>query len=228
MSTAAWLVVTAVISYFLGSFPTAYFVSRRLTGQDIRRHGSGNVGGMNTYELTRAKRSGRQAALGLGLVLIGDVGKGVLAIYITRWLAPADTGYLIPALTVASTLVILGHNYPVWFRFREGGIGFATMMGILLALAPTALGVWGTTMVTCIFTAHAITSRGERLQSFQEALQTVATQIPGRLAGLGIALIFVYLWHPNLLLPTLGPTVLILVKHAPRIRAAVTRRSPGK
>ena len=114
----AWLALIAALAYLIGSFPTAYVVTRRMLGKDIRVEGSGNVGSMNTYSLIKSERSGKQAALGLVITVLTDLGKGVLAIYVARWLVFA--GYNpTAALIIAGTFVILGHNYPFCFRFKK-------------------------------------------------------------------------------------------------------------
>ena len=220
IDSSIWLILIAVVSYLVGSFPSAYFVTKGMVGRDIRLEGSHNVGAMNAFSLIRSIRSTRQAAIGLTTIMLIDMGKGMLAICITRWL-----GFLgydpAPALIIGSTFIILGHNYPFYFRFKEGGIGFASFLGILLALHPYSLGVWGGTMLLCIFTADYISAGEFNPKSLSKAISIIGTQIPGRLIGLGIALIPVYFFDSRLLLPVLGPTVLVLIKHAGRIKALI-------
>ena len=109
-------------AYLLGSVPTAYIMVRLLTGHDIRRLGSRNVGALNTYQ-----QVGTWAAMP---VLIVDAGKGVLAVFVPAWLgAPHWTVFM------TTTLVVAGHNWPVFLSFR-GGKGAAAIFGISLALVP--------------------------------------------------------------------------------------------
>ena len=109
-------------AYLLGSVPTAYIMVRLVTGHDIRRLGSRNVGALNTYQ--------QVGTLGAMPVLIVDAGKGVLAVLIPIWLdAPPWTLYMTTALVVA------GHNWPVFLGFR-GGKGAAAIFGVSLALVP--------------------------------------------------------------------------------------------
>jgi acyl-phosphate glycerol 3-phosphate acyltransferase len=212
-----WLALIAAIAYLIGSFPTAYFVTKGMVGKDIRLEGSHNVGGMNAYSLIRSKRSEKRAALGLIVILLGDMGKGVLAIYLTRWLG--FLGYSPHlALITGSFFAILGHNYPFCFKFREGGIGFASFLGILLALNPFSLGVWGGTMLFCIFVAERILVKKWNLNSLHKVISVIGTQVPGRLIGMCIALVPIYFFDSQLLFPVLGPTILVYIKHAARIR----------
>ncbi len=224
----AWLALIAAIAYLIGSFPTAYFVTKGMVGKDIRLEGSHNVGGMNAYSLIRSKRSEKRAALGLIVILLGDIGKGVLAIYLTRWLSFLGYNPSLGLLT-GSFFAILGHNYPVCFKFREGGIGFASFLGILLALNPVSLGVWGGTMLFSIFLAEHILIGRWRPNSTHKIISVIGTQIPGRLIGLGVALLPIYFFDPRLLFPVLGPTILVYIKHADKIRTLIREaRKPQK
>ena len=109
-------------AYLLGSVPTAYIMVRLVTGHDIRRLGSRNVGALNTYQQVGTWRAMP--------VLIVDAGKGMLAVLVPIWLgAPHWT------VLVTTTLVVAGHNWPVFLGFR-GGKGAAAIFGVSLALVP--------------------------------------------------------------------------------------------
>jgi acyl-phosphate glycerol 3-phosphate acyltransferase len=219
-----WLALIAAISYLLGSLPTAYFVTKGMVGRDIRLEGSHKIGAMNAYSLIQGIRSPRQAALGLVTIMLVDLGKGVLAIYLTRWLLFLSYQPAL-ALIIGSFFTILGHNYPFCFRFKQGGTGFASFLGILLALNPYSLGVWGGTMLFCIFAAEHIIKGRWRPNSIRKIISVIGTQIPGRLIGLGISLVPIYFFDPGLLFPMLGPTILVYIKHADSIRALAGKSS---
>ena len=109
-------------AYLLGSIPSAYLLVHRLKGEDIRHLGTRNVGALNTYF-----QIGLYGALA---VLLADTAKGVLAVFVPAWLgAPAWTVYL------TTLLVVVGHNWPVFLKFR-GGKGAASILGVSLALVP--------------------------------------------------------------------------------------------
>jgi glycerol-3-phosphate acyltransferase PlsY len=120
MATAAF----ALIAYLIGSLSFAVIVSRAFGLPDPRSYGSGNPGATNVL------RTGRKlAAL---LTLIGDGGKGWLAVFLAvRYAA----GYGVDATGVAVCVaaVFLGHLFPVFFGFR-GGKGVSTAGGILIAI----------------------------------------------------------------------------------------------
>jgi glycerol-3-phosphate acyltransferase PlsY len=135
------ITVALVIGYLLGSIPFAYIAARLTDGIDIREKGSGNVGALAVY---------REVGPAYGLaVLVADVGKGVLAVYVAKWLG-LDTIWL----CTAGFAAVVGHNWPVFLKFR-GGKGAATIMGVLLALMPVqfAIGL-GIAIVVVIFTSN--------------------------------------------------------------------------
>lgn len=111
------LTISLLLSYLIGSFPTAYLAGRYGKGIDIRQHGSGNMGTMNT----KAVLGWRWAVI----VFLVDLLKGVLAVCLSRW-AAAD-----PLLLTSATAA--GHCYPVWLRFR-GGKALATALGAMIAI----------------------------------------------------------------------------------------------
>ena len=111
-----------VASYLLGSIPCGLLVSRWGKGGDPRASGSGNIGATNVL-----RTAGRRAG---ALTLLGDVGKGYLAV----WLASVWVGGE-PWRLGAGLAAIIGHLFPVFLKFR-GGKGVATSFGVLLALHP--------------------------------------------------------------------------------------------
>jgi len=132
MATAAFVLA----AYLLGSLSFAVIVSRVFSLPDPRGYGSGNPGATNVL------RTGRKlAAL---LTLLGDGGKGWLAVFLATRYAP-DYGVDATGVATCAIAVFLGHVFPVFFRFA-GGKGVATAGGILLAihvwLGAAALATW--------------------------------------------------------------------------------------
>jgi glycerol-3-phosphate acyltransferase PlsY len=111
-----------LLAYCLGSVSFAILVSRMTRLPDPRSYGSGNPGATNVL------RSGRKAAA--AATLAGDVFKGWLAVYLARNLVSSADETMLAWVALA---VVVGHMYPVFFRF-EGGKGVATACGALLAL----------------------------------------------------------------------------------------------
>jgi glycerol-3-phosphate acyltransferase PlsY len=110
--------------YLLGSIPFAFVVTWLFGLGDIRQVGSGNVGATNVL------RTGNKLAA--ALTLIGDVGKGVVAVLIAKQFGE------VPALAAALG-AFTGHIFPAWLNFK-GGKGIATCLGIVAVLSwPVAL-----------------------------------------------------------------------------------------
>lgn len=123
-------ILTFVLCYIIGSFPTAYLIVKRKLNKDITKEGSGNVGTLNVMTVTKSKR------LGI-LVLVIDLLKGALPLYLMLYVLNLNYSW---ACAGALTLVI-GHNFPVWLKFK-GGRGLATGAGIYLVLSYFVLIGW--------------------------------------------------------------------------------------
>lgn len=131
--------IAVLLAYLVGSFPTGYILVRLMRGFDVRTMGSKRTGATNVI---------RAAGWGPGvLVFIADMGKGAAAVCLARWLvgtswldAPAWAweGWRALLVGMAGGLAsIVGHNWPVYLKFR-GGRGVAATLGSVLALAPLA------------------------------------------------------------------------------------------
>jgi glycerol-3-phosphate acyltransferase PlsY len=112
------------IGYLLGSFPSGYVVGR-LRGIDVRQWGSGRLGGTNVL-----RSAGPWAAI---LAVLGDVAKGVLAVFVARALVGSPVAEILAGLAA-----ILGHDFSIFLTF-SGGRGVATTLGALGALYFPAL-----------------------------------------------------------------------------------------
>lgn len=121
----AAVAVALILAYLLGSLSGSLLIGRLLGKEDLRQGGSGNAGATNAL---------RTGGRGFGLsVLVFDLLKGVFAAAFIPLLAPA------PWLAYAcGAAAVLGHIYPVFFGF-SGGKGAATLIGVLLVLAPATL-----------------------------------------------------------------------------------------
>src|SRR5919201_1726387 len=116
-----------VAGYVLGSMPWGYWLVRIVERDDIRRHGSGNVGGTNVWRVYGWR-------LGLPVVLL-DTAKGF---------APALVGALVVsdlAGVLAGAAAMLGHWRPLFLRWQRGGKMVATCGGAFLGVAPIVGGI---------------------------------------------------------------------------------------
>jgi glycerol-3-phosphate acyltransferase PlsY len=118
--------VFVVVAYLIGSLSFAVIVSRVFGLPDPHSYGSRNPGATNVL------RSGKKAAA--LLTLVGDSGKGWLAVMLALWLAP-QYGIGTETIAAVALAVFLGHLFPLFFGFK-GGKGVATALGILLAINP--------------------------------------------------------------------------------------------
>lgn len=116
--------IAVIISYLLGSVSFSIVIAKWLKGIDIREHGSGNAGATNTI---------RVLGKGPGItVFLLDIAKGVVAVLLGQWLSGGDAESWTPVL--CGLAAIIGHNWPIWFRFK-GGKGIATTVGVIVTLA---------------------------------------------------------------------------------------------
>lgn len=117
-----------VLAYLIGSVPVTWLIFYWRTGIDLRTVGDGNVGSANAIREGVGWLAGRTA-------LVLDVGKGLLAVSIARWLELDHVWWML-----AGYLVMVGHMFPVWLRFR-GGRAAATAMGAAGAFLPWQFGI---------------------------------------------------------------------------------------
>jgi glycerol-3-phosphate acyltransferase PlsY len=108
--------------YLLGSVPAAYLAAKWSRGIDLRRHGSGNIGASNVLAT-----GSRWLSI---VVIIFDIGKGMLPIYIASLL-----GLPLYQQIIIGLATIIGHNWPVFLRF-SGGRGLLTTTGVIFILSP--------------------------------------------------------------------------------------------
>lgn len=119
--------VSILIAYLIGALPTGYLVVKRLTGQDIRQHGSGGTGATNVRRV-----AGKQAAL---FVMFVDFHKGLIPVILAKLFFP-DLPWLHALVSLSA---IVGHSKSVFLGFA-GGKSAATGLGTLFALNwPTGL-----------------------------------------------------------------------------------------
>ena len=119
-------------AYLMGSVPTAYIIGRLVKGIDLRKYGSGNVGGSNLFTTV-----GKKWLVPHGLFEIFV--KGASPIWIGIYALDMERSSM--ALAGVGLLAIAGHNWMVFLRFT-GGRGIAVASGVLLALAPWELVIF--------------------------------------------------------------------------------------
>ncbi len=124
----AGVVLCIIIPYLIGSINPAIIFSRVFFHDDIREHGSGNAGTTNTLR-TYGKRMA-------ALILFLDFLKAVISVIIGTLILPYQLG----GGAIAGIFVILGHAFPIYFKFR-GGKGVACLAGVVLMLSPISFAI---------------------------------------------------------------------------------------
>ncbi len=193
------ILVVPIASFLIGSIPFSWIIGRLIRGVDIRTTGSGNVGATN---LARATGYGPGIA-----ALLLDAGKGVAAVMLAGWMSGGGPGGVILE-SVAGALVILGHNFTPFLRFR-GGKGVATGAGVFGVLAPLGL-----VAALAVFIVVVIASRIVSLGSITAA------------AALPVAVLLLYDALPVTML-ALGVAALVIVRHRTNI-VRILRRTEDR
>ena len=159
------------VGYLMGSIPIGYLVARWTAKVDVREHGSGKTGMTNVL---------RTAGMGAAaLALVGDLVKGVLAVVLAglimgnSYLAVGHFGFGLPlAQVLAAMAAVVGHNWPVFLKFR-GGRGVATFFGGMAAFLPVAALFGGE-----ILLIGAVATRFASLGSIAGVVGTYAIVVP--------------------------------------------------
>lgn len=120
-------ILIALLAYLIGSVPFGLLVGKIGYKTDIREHGSGNLGGTNTFRVL-----GKKAGI---IVTLGDIFKGTLATLLPFIFSLTEINPLI-----IGVFAVIGHMYPIFARFR-GGKAVATSGGMLLGLSPILFGI---------------------------------------------------------------------------------------
>ena len=122
--------ISSLIGFILGSFPTAFLLLRKYRNLDITSQGSGNMGAMNALVVTKSK------FIGIAVLLV-DALKGLLSVYLVLLFLPVNFVY--PAL--ALLFAVFSHCYNPWLKLK-GGRGLATAAGGTALLLPFILIAW--------------------------------------------------------------------------------------
>lgn len=187
------LALSLVLGYFLGAIPIGIFACRAFAGTDPREAGSRNIGFTNVLRV-----AGKAAGI---VTLIGDMGKGALAVYLARVLLGPSAN---DSILAAGAAAILGHIFPVFLRFK-GGKGVATALGVLLAAEPPIGG--------CLVVVWLISAAIWRMSSL------------AALIAFGSLPLWVWLFHPTAPMAALVTGIISLIVY--RHRENISRLKAG-
>ena len=190
--------VTALVSYLIGSFNMAILISKYHKSSDIREHGSGNAGMTNMLRIF-----GRRAAT---WTFIGDFLKGAIVVFAAREIGK-DLQMNLDLAYIAALFVMLGHIYPLYFKFR-GGKGIATALGAMFVLnwiAFITIAVGVAPMVFIIKIVSAVCLCGASLYPvlnfvvlFLQGKNFFGEVVPYSVMSLLMALLFLYAHRENI------------------------------
>lgn len=186
------LFVGLIVSYLIGSIPTAYIFGRLFKGIDIRQFGSGNVGATNVFRVV-----GRAPGL---IVLTIDLLKGFVCVtYIANFFLYASP-VTRPELyrVFVGMAAITGHNWTVFLKFK-GGKGVATSAGVVIGLIPKIF--WLGFFVWCIvFSITGYVSLASIVASISIPIFTLLFKEPSEIIIFMslLCLIIAYKHRPNI------------------------------
>ncbi len=196
------IVYVIILSYFVGSFPSAVIISKLFFGFDIREKGSGNMGSTNAFRVLGWK-------WGI-IVQLMDITKGLIAVLVIANLfgIPYNFGsnYFENATImkiIAGLSAVLGHIFSFYVSFK-GGKGINTALGMLIGIVPVEVGIaLGLFIIAVIFSGYI--SLGSIIGSFSVPIALIfrhsvfGVEIPGYLiltyflSALAIILILAHL-----------------------------------
>lgn len=191
MNTVILTVIAIVLAYLIGSFPSAFIIGKLRRGLDIRQVGSRNMGAMNVFY---------KVGFWWGILTLGlDIGKGALAVA-AAW----QLTHLVNIQLAAGLVAVLGHNFPVFLKFK-GGKGGASCIGILVYVMP-----WGIPLYPALFGLFLLITRFPTLSySF---------------AFLGFPVLAAFVYHSTAYIVFSIVLLLIpLIRYIPRVREMFSR-----
>lgn len=178
-------IITSVVAYLFGAIPFGLLIAKT-RGVNIREHGSGNIGATNVF---------RVIGKGWGIFTFTlDALKGFIPAFIFPRLISVDPEWGV----LFGILAILGHTFPIYLKFK-GGKGVATSAGMLLGVAPLAVGIGFISWMVCM-----VLSRYVSLSSIIAAIVVaVAVWIQDKglvinIALTNLALLVIWLHRANL------------------------------
>ena len=199
-------VLAAFLGYLLGSIPTAYLLVRWNSRLDVRSAGSGNVGTLNSYQVTGSYLVG-------AAVLAVDAAKGVAAVALSGALLRQDFAHE----SCAGFFSVLGHNFPLWLRFR-GGRGLATAAGVFSMFCWPLVPVWGALWTAAYMILREVNPANAVASAIIPVIIALTPdEILNRFAAVGFG-------SGEFALFAAASMIVVLVKHLEPVRAYIRKR----
>lgn len=181
------------VAYLLGSIPTAVWVGKYFYNIDVREHGSRNAGATNVFRVL-----GKKAGIP---VLIIDVLKGLFATLLSTYSnLESNNSEVIHFQLCLGAAALIGHIFPVFASFR-GGKGIATLLGIIIAIVPSAALI--------AISVFLITLIGSRIVSLSSMV-----------AALAFPIIIIFIQKTNeiaLVIFSISISIIVIITHRKNI-----------
>lgn len=186
-----------LLAYLIGSIPFSYILGKYIKKDDIRKHGSGNLGTTNAFRVFGA-------VIGISVLILDTLKSGLFILFIehTNLFEGVE---MFPSL-IYGAVAVIGHVFPIWMKFK-GGKGVASAFGVLLFYYwPLAIGLLPFFIITL------------KVSKYASLASTVATTL-AFLVGLVLYLIDFSEVFDLLFVVTTGVMlIIILFKHRSNFR----------
>jgi glycerol-3-phosphate acyltransferase PlsY len=186
-------VIAVILGYVIGSIPSAYIIGRLMGKIDVRQEGDGRISASAVHK--------RLGVVPFVLVVIMDVGEGVLAVLIAGMLTES-----LLVVLIAGFAAVVGHNWSVFLKFK-GGLGATTIYGVLVCL------VWWQLLVVAAAAFILFLIMKRKKSGLSTAVLIIA---------LSIVLLVQYLFQNTPLILVIYPLVLILLMVLKRFQVSRT------
>jgi acyl phosphate:glycerol-3-phosphate acyltransferase len=191
------IIIVLFLAYLIGSIPSGLIIGKVFYKTDIREHGSGNLGGTNTFRTLGVKA-------GLAVTL-ADILKGTLAAALPQLFLVEISPLL------AGVFGVIGHTYPIFAGFR-GGKAVATSGGVLLLYAPFMF----ITVLICFFISLYIS----KYVSLSSMIAGITAVMFALVSG------FIREWDIPLLIVVLLLASFVIYRHRANIKRIINKTEP--
>jgi glycerol-3-phosphate acyltransferase PlsY len=178
-----------ILAYLLGSIPWGLILARIFSSQDIRLKGSHNIGATNVM-----REAGALSGL---LTLTGDFLKGAIPVYLALLLIGSADGSTDIFLAGVALAAFLGHLYPLYLKFRDGGKGVATAAGCFTALSASAVLVAFCVFIVMLFAVRRVSVGSLAAAATLPAAIWFTTHSVMMLAAACIIAFFIFIRHQD-------------------------------
>jgi glycerol-3-phosphate acyltransferase PlsY len=178
-----------ILAYLLGSIPWGLILSRIFAREDIRLKGSGNIGATNVT---------RQTGVIPGLLtLAGDYLKGLIPVYLALVAFGPAGGSADIYLAAVALAAFLGHLFPVYLKFRDGGKGVATAAGCFSVVSLSAVLVVFGVFIAMLFVVRRVSVGSLAAAATLPAAIWLTTDSVVMLAAACIIAFFIFIRHQD-------------------------------